>query len=224
MKESYVYKVSFETGHYYYGWHPLRDEGTYCGSPKTNKHFWGQFEFSVETVQYFDTYEEAQILETRILKHLVDKDPMCLNANYGGRVKREILVEQGERNGGKNFTNASSHPGVMEARRRNGRNSKNRVSREKLVQGGRTAGQLSKERGTGVHAMSREERQKYWQENLEGWNSRVVLCIDTGEVFDSISEAGRAMGVSGTAIGNAIRKGRTSCGKRWIYLNDYEVK
>lgn len=198
MKESYVYKVSFETGHYYYGWHPLRDEGTYCGSPKTNKHFWGQFEFSVETVQYFDTYEEAQILETRILKHLVDKDPMCLNANYGGRVKREILAEQGRRNGAKNL---------------------GKMPLEKRVEGSRKSGRKAKGLNTGTMRSHENTRKRYEK------CSKMVLCIDTGTVYPSLNEAERRTGVSRHHIRRCCeKKSRHASGYKWIYLGNLESK
>eukprot|EP00808_Paulinella_micropora_P031228 g26590.t1 len=42
-----------------------------------------------------------------------------------------------------------------------------------------------------------------------------VKCMDTGEVFRSVTEAARAMGVTDEAIFKAMRKNQRSAGFRW---------
>lgn len=49
--------------------------------------------------------------------------------------------------------------------------------------------------------------------------SKKVLCIETGEVYKSISEAGRQLGISFKAISNVCRgKAKTSGGYHWEYV------
>ena len=51
--------------------------------------------------------------------------------------------------------------------------------------------------------------------------SKKVLCVDTGEVYKSISEAGRQLGISFKAISKACRgKSKTSGGYHWEYVEE----
>lgn len=50
-----------------------------------------------------------------------------------------------------------------------------------------------------------------------GWNKIKVLCLETGEKFDSMMGAARAYGVDGTTMWDAIKgKGKTCCGNHFI--------
>ena len=50
-----------------------------------------------------------------------------------------------------------------------------------------------------------------------------VKCVETGQVFDSINDAGDHFGVNYQNISNAITgKSRTSCGYHWILVKDEE--
>ena len=50
--------------------------------------------------------------------------------------------------------------------------------------------------------------------------SKKVLCVETGEVYQSLSEASKAAGVSLGAISNALRgKSKTSGGYHWKYAD-----
>ena len=51
--------------------------------------------------------------------------------------------------------------------------------------------------------------------------SKKVLCVETGEVYKSISEAGRQLGISSKAISNVCRgKAKTSGGYHWEYAEE----
>ena len=47
-----------------------------------------------------------------------------------------------------------------------------------------------------------------------------IRCVDTGEVFASLGEAGRAKGVSPQAISRAIRSGSRSAGLKWERVSE----
>lgn len=52
--------------------------------------------------------------------------------------------------------------------------------------------------------------------------SKKVLCVETGEVYKSISEAGRQSGISFKAISNVLRgKSKTSGGYHWKYADQW---
>lgn len=50
--------------------------------------------------------------------------------------------------------------------------------------------------------------------------SKKVICVETGEIFNSATEASRSMGFTAMAVMNAIRLKRKSGGYTWRYLND----
>lgn len=52
--------------------------------------------------------------------------------------------------------------------------------------------------------------------------ARTVQNVETGEIFRSIAEAGRAYNVADGAIGHAIRNGKTSRGYHWKYADQPE--
>lgn len=53
--------------------------------------------------------------------------------------------------------------------------------------------------------------------------SKKVLCAETGEVYKSLSEAGRQLGISFKNISNVLRgKSKTAGGYHWRYADAYE--
>lgn len=52
------------------------------------------------------------------------------------------------------------------------------------------------------------------------YNAKKVRNITTGEIFDTIVEAGKAYNTSRTNIGRACRTGYNACGCKWEYLNN----
>jgi hypothetical protein len=52
-------------------------------------------------------------------------------------------------------------------------------------------------------------------------NTRPIRCIDTGEVFPSVTQAVRSFGlVRGCNLTREIKKGKTFQGKKWEYVNE----
>lgn len=50
--------------------------------------------------------------------------------------------------------------------------------------------------------------------------TKKVVCVETGIVYESISEANKAMGCKKSAIGDAIRGGGRVKGYHWKYFTD----
>ena len=62
--------------------------------------------------------------------------------------------------------------------------------------------------------MSEQSRQ-----NISNGHKKKVLCIETGEIFDSRNAAAKAKNVSGSGIGRAINgEQKTSAGYHWRYI------
>ena len=51
-------------------------------------------------------------------------------------------------------------------------------------------------------------------------NSKKCICVETGEIFDSIRSAARTYNPYDSAIGYAIRNGGKSCKKTWQYYKE----
>ena len=62
---------------------------------------------------------------------------------------------------------------------------------------------------------TRTERQS---EKMKGKNGRKVQCIETEEVFESLTKAGEFIGVTRQAIYKSIKKGRSCKGLHWQYV------
>lgn len=75
----------------------------------------------------------------------------------------------------------------------------------------RKIGQKTKEIHTGM---------KYKRHKKCTYGCKKVVCVETGEVYQSLSEASKAAGVSLGAISNVLRgKSKTSGGYHWIYTD-----
>lgn len=74
---------------YYFGVHT--DNGKpYSGSPKTHKWLWDFYDYEVAILERFETREEANAVETRIISHFIN-DRNCLNECVGGKFSLESL-------------------------------------------------------------------------------------------------------------------------------------
>lgn len=51
----------------------------------------------------------------------------------------------------------------------------------------------------------------------ERW--RAVMCCETGEIFRSACAAARSMGFSASAVWSALKRGGTSGGYHWKYVD-----
>lgn len=74
---------------FYYGVHTENGK-KYFGSPKTHKWIWKFYDFEIEILQYFQTREEANLIETRIINYFLN-DKNCLNECSGGKFSYESL-------------------------------------------------------------------------------------------------------------------------------------
>lgn len=52
------------------------------------------------------------------------------------------------------------------------------------------------------------------------YNSRAVVCVETGKIFKSVADAERSIGASPGRITTAIKKGGTAAGYHWKYEED----
>ena len=86
----YVYKITFPgMPWFYYGVHT--DNGRpYFGSPKTHKWRWDFYEHEITVLEWFETREEADTVEKRIIAHFLN-DVNCLNECAGGKFSLESL-------------------------------------------------------------------------------------------------------------------------------------
>lgn len=176
----YTYKITFEeVPYYYYGSKKERyyDE-YYMGSPVTHKWCWKLYTPKKQILEIFDSREEANKIENRILKYFMS-DPYCLNKNCGGVVDLEILKKVGLRNKElkigicgltyeervKNGKKGGSKSGKISGKnhKENGTGIFAITGEEKIEnckKGGNKIGQIHKENGTGVCGIPIEERRK----------------------------------------------------------------
>jgi hypothetical protein len=121
----YTYRVTFPgMPWYYYGVHT--DNGKpYYGSPSTHKRVWEMYECEVTILFWYETREEAEDAEKRIIRHCLN-DPLCLNEACGGQPSNEAR-RIGAVRGGKNQP--------TEVKRANGKKSQ----------------EIHKKQGTGVY-------------------------------------------------------------------------
>jgi hypothetical protein len=62
----------------------------------------------------------------------------------------------------------------------------------------------------------------FWQpdSDFRSRKSRPTRCVETGELFPSISAAARAMNVAPAVVHRAINTRRPCCGYHWTYADD----
>jgi len=90
----YTYKVTFPgMPWFYYGVHT--DNGKpYYGSPKTHAWRWKMYDHEIQILEWFETREETEEMENRIISHFID-DPNCLNEHWGGGFSLEVCRKVG---------------------------------------------------------------------------------------------------------------------------------
>lgn len=175
MKErSYIYKINFVDGHYYYGKrllkgeHPMTDG--YYGTPITHKDKWKTTMFWKEVIEVYDDWIECSKEEIEIIRPVLN-DPMCLNENCGGYSSLEILKENGRRAG-------KMQP--LEIKKANGCKARDEklgmfaMSLEERKDISKKAGRYVVENRVGIHTQTREDRIKlgeYCRDNKIGFHS-----------------------------------------------------
>ena len=82
----YTYKITFQdTPYFYFGSRTWKEGEDYWGSPVTYRWVWDTYEPEKQILEWFETREEANELECRLIRHFLN-DPNCLNQHYGGGV------------------------------------------------------------------------------------------------------------------------------------------
>lgn len=87
----YTYKITFEeVSYYYYGSHKEKKYNEYyMGSPVTHKWCWKFYTPKKQILELFDSREEANTIENRLIKPVLN-DQNCLNENCGGIVSSNM--------------------------------------------------------------------------------------------------------------------------------------
>ncbi len=65
---------------------------------------------------------------------------------------------------------------------------------------------------------------KEWRENMSKWQNKKVICLETGEIYESAKIASLSLGLSKGSV-NQVCSGRRKCragGFNWKYLEDYK--
>lgn len=93
----YTYKITFkEVPHWYWGVHKEQKFGeTYLGSPCTHAWMWNFYTPQVQILEFFDTWEEARDVETRLIRPDLN-NKLCLNEACGGFVSVEVAKRAGK--------------------------------------------------------------------------------------------------------------------------------
>jgi len=92
----YIYKITFEeVPHWYWGVHKERKYGeTYLGTPVSHKWMWEFYTPKVQILQFFDSWEEAKLIEDRLIRPDLNK-PLCLNEAVGFHMSLESCSRGG---------------------------------------------------------------------------------------------------------------------------------
>lgn len=61
---------------------------------------------------------------------------------------------------------------------------------------------------------------KLYANGFQVWNKRKIVCVETGQVFESQAEAAKFIGVSPSAIVHAMKKNGTSKGFHWEWSKE----
>lgn len=79
-------------------------------------------------------------------------------------------------------------------------------------------GDKSDNRISNLECLGASEHKKLHCKQDGVWNSKKVRRLDTGETYESVTEASRVAGVSYSAIARAIQHGWKSAGTKWEYI------
>jgi hypothetical protein len=92
----YVYKITFEEiPHWYWGVHKEKKLGeVYLGTPVSHKWMWSFYTPKVQILQFFDSWEEAKLIEDRLIKPDLN-NPLCLNEAVGFHMSLESCSKGG---------------------------------------------------------------------------------------------------------------------------------
>lgn len=196
----YTYKITFEeVQYYYYGMkaEKVYDE-EYWGSPKTHKWCWELYTPKKQILETFNSREDADEVERRLIKPVYNTDKWCLNENCGGLFSLDTCSRAGKKGGNKNKKNGtgifklsaeerkevSKKAGIIggkvaaEKQRQNQTNFYNSEFQSEL---GKRGGKKTKELGLGIHALTTEER----REISKKFSNQRWMCEETGFVSNA---------------------------------------
>ena len=109
----YTYVIRFVDGHYYYGYHPTygNDPKTdkYYGTPVTHREKWLTTMYWKEVISFYETFEEADEAEQKLIRPCYKTDPLCLNENCGGAISPELCKVGGIRGGATNKASGQAY-------------------------------------------------------------------------------------------------------------------
>jgi hypothetical protein len=197
IRLSYVYRVDFEDGSWYWGvrlcppgFKP--EEDAYAGSPITHKEKWKE-RFMKTVVKEFDDYAEAGRYELELIKKDWHND-LCLNENCGGIISRSSCSKGGQKSAEK----TKGVPRPLEVRKKISKAKKGKKlseeQKEKLrvaKRPPRTADQVKKQmesrRNSGNPWHSQETREKISLANL----GRKVSKESRTKISDSLKSKSR---------------------------------
>lgn len=198
--------------------------------------------FDLEIIDTATTKEELDEKEKFWIKHYDCMYPKGFNMCEGGSTNsgykhseemKKLLSEKKKeyyRNGGKHPMKGKHHS--EESRRKNSESTKGKYCGEKHPNYGKHWSDEQKlkmslaKRGEnhpnwGKH-LSEETREKIRQANIGANNhsARKTMCVETGQVFDTITEAAKSIGKTPEAI-YACCKGKchTAGGYHWRYID-----
>ena len=152
----YTYKITFdEVPYYYYGMkaEKVYDE-EYWGSPKTHKWCWKLYTPKKQILETFNSREDADEVERRLIKPVYNTDKWCLNENCGGLFSLDTCSRAGKKGGKINAKNKTGVCGRSKEKMRED-------GRKGGVKSGKMNGKMNVELGRGIFALSEEEMWKY---------------------------------------------------------------
>jgi len=202
-ERSYVYKINFVDGHYYYGKRILKQDSPisdgYYGTPVTHKEKWNTTMFCKEVIEVYNNWYECSEKEKELIEpHL--NNPLCLNENCGGYISLEGYRKGGSI-GGKlqplevkksNGKKARDHKLGMfsltqEERKKIGKKSGLKQLQERVgihtqtIEDRKKMGEYCRDNKIGIHAMSKEERTLHSKKlGAQKWQCTITGKISTG--------------------------------------------
>lgn len=174
---------------------------------KDNEHFsnsikkygWDGFEHEILFTNL--TIDQASCMEINLIRmHNTTNVDFGYNKSFGGECNRGGITEETR----KKLSYASSH--ISESTREKHR--QNLIKRNKTEEHRKAVSDSAKRRKKEIT----ENFSKYWhlprseetKEKLKIAHQKRVVCIETGQIFDSITLAAKTLGLTRNAVGNVL--------------------
>jgi len=196
----YTYKITFEeVPYYYYGVHKeKRFDEKYWGSPKTNKWCWELYTPKKQILEIFNSREDADKVERRLIKPVFNIDKWCLNENCGGLFSLDTCSRAGKKGGNKNKENGTGIFKISAEERKEiskkAGSIGGKITAEKQKQNkicfynlefqsemGKRGGKKTKQLGLGIHSLTTQQRKEIGKRN----SSQRWICEETGFISNA---------------------------------------